>query len=40
LLGDGERRQDEADEKSTDQGKIFHFPLFPSTRSRLARHAE
>src|SRR4029077_11481024 len=25
LLGDGERCQDEADEKSTDQGKVFHF---------------
>ena len=25
LLGDGERCQDEADAKSTDHGKIFHF---------------
>jgi hypothetical protein len=25
LLGDGERCQDEADEKNTNQGKIFHF---------------
>jgi hypothetical protein len=25
LPGDGERCQDEADAKSTDHGKIFHF---------------
>jgi hypothetical protein len=25
LLGDGERCQDEGDDKRTDHGKIFHF---------------